>query len=94
MRCAYDGTLSTGARASVIVRPEAIDLATEADGGGRNNAEGELVEHYYLGNIAGYKVACAGGVVLQVQAPPWTSFQVGDRIWCHFDSDKAWIIKD
>jgi putative spermidine/putrescine transport system ATP-binding protein len=94
MRCAYDGALSTGAEASVIVRPEAIDLASDSGGERENSAEGEVMERYYLGNIAGYKLACAGDVVLQVQAPPWAGFQVGDRIWCNFDSDKAWIIKD
>jgi putative spermidine/putrescine transport system ATP-binding protein len=92
--CAYDGALSTGAQASVIVRPEAIDLAADLGGDARNSAEGEVVERYYLGNIAGYKVACAADVVLQVQAPPWASYQVGDRVWCRFDSDKAWVIKD
>ncbi len=39
---------------------------------------GQVVERYFLGNIAGYRVACADDAVLQVQGAPWLTFEVGD----------------
>jgi hypothetical protein len=52
-----------------------------------------VVERYFLGNIAGYRIACADDTLLQVQGAPWLSFEVGDPVWCRFDADKAWLIR-
>ena len=100
LRCAYSGTLAEGREVALIVRPEAVSLsaaapADAADAGAGDNAiPGRVSERYFLGNITGYRVACRGGLVLQVQDDPWAAFGVGDEVWCGFDAARAWIIPD
>lgn len=102
LRCAYSGTLAEGREVALIVRPEAVSLSAAApadadagDAGAGNNAiPGQVRERYFLGNITGYRVACRGGLVLQVQDDPWAAFGVGDEVWCGFDAARAWIIPD
>ena len=55
---------------------------------------GTVSERYFLGNITGYRIACAEGLLLQVQDDPWATFAVGDKVWCSFDAAHAWIIPD
>jgi putative spermidine/putrescine transport system ATP-binding protein len=93
LRCAYAGRLDDGAAVSVVVRPEVIELTAAAPPGNPGNViEGRVAERYFLGNIAGYKIACTGDAMLQVQSAPWLSFEVGDPIWCRFDAERTWVI--
>jgi putative spermidine/putrescine transport system ATP-binding protein len=93
LHCASGERLDEGAPVSVVVRPEAIELAAKAPPGDPANViEGRVAERYFLGNIAGYRIACAGETMLQVQSPPWLAFAVGDPIWCRFDADRTWLI--
>ena len=101
LRCAYSETLAEGREVALIVRPEAIALsgaapADSADSAGPagNAIAGRVSERYFLGNITGYRIACADGLVLQVQDDPWAGFGVGDEVWCTFDAAHAWIIPD
>ena len=95
LRCGSGDALADGEAVTMMVRPEAMTLAAPGAAGASENAvEGTVAERFYLGNMAGYKVAGPGDSVLQIQAPPWTDYQVGDRVCCAFGSDKAWIIRD
>ena len=101
LRCAYPETLAAGREATLVVRPEAVSLSAAAPaapaapaGAGGNAVPGRVSERYFLGNITGYRVACAGGLVLQVQDDPWAAFDVGDEVRCAFDPAHTWIIPD
>ena len=95
LRCAYSETLAEGREVALIVRPEAISLSDAAPPGtGANAISGRISERYFLGNITGYRIACADDLVLQVQGDPWASFSVGDEVCCSFDAAHAWIIPD
>ena len=95
IRCSYDQGLDQGDRVTIILRPEAVELAASKPANGAVNAiAGRVSERFYLGNLAGYKVTCADGSVLHVQEDPWTDFSVGQDIWCAFENDNAWIIRN
>ena len=96
LRCAYSGALAEGREVTLIVRPEAISLGAAAPPGesAPNAIPGRVSERYFLGNITGYRIACADGLVLQVQADPWATFEVGDDVRCTFDAARAWVIPD
>ena len=96
LRCAYSETLAQGQAVTLIVRPEAIALSDgrSSPRTGANAISGRVSERYFLGNITGYRIACADGLVLQVQGDPWASFSVGDEVCCSFDAAHAWIIPD
>ena len=87
-------TLGAGESALVMVRPESIQLSREAPANGVANViTGQVRDRFYLGNIAGYRIACGDGSVLQVQEEPWHAGAVGDAVWCVFERDLAWIIR-
>ncbi len=95
IRSAHLDSLREGEAVTLIVRPEAIVLLKDKpDRVGANAISGRVKERYFLGNITGYRIACAGDAVLQVQGEPWAAFAIGDPIWCRFDADKTWIIGD
>ena len=95
IRCRFDGQLSTGETVTVMVRPEAMNLVPGApDGDAVNGVRGKVSERFFLGNISGYKVACSGETIIQVQEDPWTQCAVGDDIWCTFSTDQTWIIRE
>ncbi len=95
IRCRSALTLATGDPALVMVRPESIRLSRERPDDPRLNAiAGQVRDRFYLGNIAGYRVACGDGSVLQVQEEPWHASAIGDTLWCAFASDLAWIIRE
>jgi len=94
VRCRSALALAAGDAAMVMVRPESIRLSREPpDDAGSNRIAGRVQDRFYLGNIAGYRVACGDGSVLQVQEEPWHAGAVGDAVWCVFPSDLAWIIR-
>ena len=94
VQCRSSLTLATGDPALVMVRPESIWLSREAPANGDANAiPGQVRDRFYLGNIAGYRVACRDGSVLQVQEEPWHAGAIGDTLWCIFESALAWIIR-
>ena len=94
VQCRSSLTLATGDPTLVMVRPESIRLSREAPANGDANAiPGQVRDRFYLGNIAGYRVACGDGSVLQVQEEPWHAGAIGDTLWCVFESDLAWIIR-
>ena len=100
LHCAYHGKLEAGEAVRIVVRPEAIELESpegesrpsEANGEVWNAVDGEVQERFYLGNIAGYRIRCADGLILQVQAPPWAAFRVGEAVRCRFPAARTWII--
>ena len=95
LRCGYADSLDDGQAVTVIVRPEAIRLQpTKPVDGTANGIPGTVSERYFLGNIQGYRIACGDDSVMHVQAEPWADLAVGDKLWCVFDTDKAWIIRD
>jgi putative spermidine/putrescine transport system ATP-binding protein len=94
MRCRSSLTLTAGDPALVMVRPESIRLNRKAPMNGDANAiAGQVRDRFYLGNIAGYRIGCGDGSVLQVQEEPWHPGAIGDAVWCVFESDLAWIIR-
>jgi putative spermidine/putrescine transport system ATP-binding protein len=87
-------SLPVGNPATVVVRPESIKLQREPSvDGNLNSIAGRVRDRFYLGNIAGYRVVCADGTVIQVQEEPWHATAVGDEVRCVFASDLAWIIR-
>ena len=95
LRCAYAESLDDGQAATIMVRPEAIRLEpANPAASSSNSVPGKVLERFFLGNIQGYKISCENDTVLQVQAEPWTDFAVGDPLWCVFDVEKTWIIRD
>ena len=95
VRCSYDADLRQGEKVTVVLRPEAVELtAAEPTNGAVNTVAGRVSERFYLGNLSGYKVTCAGGSVLRVQEDPWTDFSIGQDIWCAFETHNAWIIRN
>ena len=85
--------LPVGDPATVVVRPESIKLTrSPPNNSGLNCITGKIRDRIYLGNIAGYRVVCADGSVIQVQEQPWHVSAVGDEVHCVFESDLAWII--
>ena len=104
LRCTYSGTLGEGRKVALIVRPEAVSLSAAAPtdaadaaapaAAGGNAVPGRVSERYFLGNVTGYRIACADGLVLQVQDDPWAAFGVGDEVRCTFDAAHTWIIPD
>jgi putative spermidine/putrescine transport system ATP-binding protein len=94
IQCSSDDELRQGEKVTVVLRPEAVELAAaKPTNGAVNTIAGKISERFYLGNLAGYKVTCADGTVLQVQEDPWTDFSVGQDIWCAFENRNAWIIR-
>ena len=94
VRCRSALALGIGDPASVMVRPESIKLSREPSGEPDvNSVAGRVRDRFYLGNIAGYRIACDNGSVFQVQEEPWHAGAVGDPVWCIFSSDLAWIIR-
>ncbi|MDP7650620.1 MAG: ABC transporter ATP-binding protein [Rhodospirillales bacterium] len=95
LRCDYADSLDDGQAVTIMVRPEAIRLEPAKPAAGTSNAiPGTVLERFFLGNIQGYRVTCEDDVMLQVQAEPWTEFSVGDSLWCVFDVERTWIIRD
>jgi putative spermidine/putrescine transport system ATP-binding protein len=87
-------TLPVGNSATVVVRPESIKLTREPPRGRELNCiVGKIRDRFYLGNIAGYRVVCADGTILQVQEEPWHASAIGDDVHCVFVPDLAWIIR-
>jgi ABC-type Fe3+/spermidine/putrescine transport system ATPase subunit len=94
IRCRSALTLAAGDAALVMVRPESVRLSREPpDNPDLNGITGRVRDRFYLGNIAGYRVLCGDGSVLQVQEEPWHAGAVGDTVWCLFTSELAWIIR-
>jgi putative spermidine/putrescine transport system ATP-binding protein len=86
--------LTVGNPATVVVRPESIAIRHEPPADADiNGIAGRVRDRFYLGNIAGYRVVCADGTVIQAQEEPWHASAVGDAVWCVFASDLAWIIR-
>lgn len=102
IRCEFGSELAPGQPVRIIIRPEAIQLApangmeSKADvtSRTRNVLAGKVLERFYLGNIAGYRIQCDDGLVIQVQAPPWASYRNGDLVRCLFPPRRTWIISD
>jgi putative spermidine/putrescine transport system ATP-binding protein len=94
MWCRSALSLPVGNPATVVVRPESIKLTREPPrDGALNCVAGKVRDRFYLGNIAGYRVVCADGAILQVQEEPWHASAVGDDVHCVFAADLAWIIR-
>jgi putative spermidine/putrescine transport system ATP-binding protein len=94
IRCRSALTLAVGDAAMVMVRPESVRLSREPpDNPDLNGITGRVRDRFYLGNIAGYRIACNDGSVIQVQEEPWHAGAVGDTVWCLFASELAWIIR-
>jgi ABC-type Fe3+/spermidine/putrescine transport system ATPase subunit len=92
--CSYGGRLAAGEPVTIMVRPEVIALAREAPAHGQNCIAGVVRERHFLGNICQVKVACANGAVIQVEEEPWLDFAIGDRVWCSFAPERAWLIRE
>jgi len=94
IRCRSALTLPVGASATIVVRPESIRLERNQSGDGNvNSILGTVLDRFFLGNMAGYRVVCTDDRVIQVREEPWHASAVGDEVWCVFASDLAWIIR-
>lgn len=94
IHCSSAQSLAEGAPATVIVRPESIRLSNMPPVGDSevNHVPGRILERFYLGYLAGYRVACGDGLALQVQEEPWHEFHVGDNVWCTFPGEQVWVL--
>lgn len=93
IQCRSDATVAAGASAVIIVRPESISISKDKIANGDANCcRGRVLDRFYLGNLAGYRIACASDTVLQVQEDAWHECMVGDDVWCSFPSAQTWIV--
>src|SRR5262249_15138670 len=92
IHCHSSIAVAEGANATIVVRPESISLQ-KVRNGSRNSFSGKVLERFYLGNLAGYRVGCGDGITVQVQEDPWHECVVGDQVWCSFPSAQAWIVQ-
>jgi ABC-type Fe3+/spermidine/putrescine transport system ATPase subunit len=94
VHCRSAMSLTVGNPATIVARPESISLHREPPvDRAVNRIAGTVRDRFYLGNIAGYRIVCADGTVIQVQEEPWHPSAVGDDVWCVFASDLAWVIR-
>jgi putative spermidine/putrescine transport system ATP-binding protein len=94
IQCRSDATVAAGSSAAIIVRPEAITISkTRSVNDDANCCHGRVLDRFYLGNLAGYRIACANDTVLQVQEDAWHDCVVGDEVWCSFPGARAWIVQ-
>jgi putative spermidine/putrescine transport system ATP-binding protein len=81
----------TGASATAMVRPEAIDLSSRPVQGA---FPGRIAERFFLGNLVDYRVAMSDGTVLQVQQPATAAFAPGDEVHATLPAERAWLVRD
>jgi spermidine/putrescine ABC transporter ATP-binding subunit len=96
VQCRYEGELSQGDKAILVVRPESIKLRSSRGKGAEleNYFEGEVKERVYLGNVMDYRLNLARSTEIRVQEDPWISFEIGERVLATFSSDQTWLIRD
>ncbi|MBM3522921.1 MAG: ABC transporter ATP-binding protein [Alphaproteobacteria bacterium] len=82
---------AAGARASAMVRPEAIMLSAAAATG---SFGGRISERYFLGNLVDYRVTMADGTVLQVQQPSTSAFEPNAAVHVSLPAERAWLVRD
>ena len=89
--CGAGFDVATDARATAMVRPEAIDLSLAPVAGA---FPGTVTERFFLGNLVDYRVAMADGTVLQVQQPATAAFEPGAQIHVALPAERAWLVRD
>jgi len=96
VECRYEGELSQGEKAILVVRPESIKLKSSEGkvAESENYFEAEVKERVYLGNVMDYRLNLADSTEIRVQEDPWNSFEVGEKVFATFSSDQTWLIGD
>ncbi len=92
LRSTTTASHTVGSEVIMMVRPEVITLHSESAQGTHNEVQGTVAEKYYLGNVITYRIRYTDDAILQVQGQPWSTFEVGDSIWCRFDVERSWIL--
>ena len=92
LRSTTTASHTVGSEVIMMVRPEVITLHSESAQGTHNEIQGTVAEKYYLGNVITYRIRYTDDAILQVQGQPWSTFEVGDPIWCRFDVERSWIL--
>jgi putative spermidine/putrescine transport system ATP-binding protein len=82
---------NVGDKASAMIRPEAIELASVASA---ETFPGKVEERYFLGNIADYRIRMADGSVLQVQQPAHAAHAVGASLGVRLPAERAWLVRE
>ncbi|HSV23727.1 MAG TPA: ABC transporter ATP-binding protein [Xanthobacteraceae bacterium] len=88
--CATKHAIEPGARATAMVRPEAMRLVKECS---TSALSGRIVERHFLGNIVDYRVATADGTILAVQALGSIVHEAGEVVSVQIDPEKAWLLE-
>jgi putative spermidine/putrescine transport system ATP-binding protein len=82
-----------GQKATAMIRPEAIGLASTPPLGAAS-FPGTVAERYFLGNLADYRIKMADGSVLQVQQPATATFAPGAVVHVVLPADRAWLVRE
>jgi putative spermidine/putrescine transport system ATP-binding protein len=87
MCCAAPPGIEPGAEAHVMVRPEAIRLASPGSG-----LSGRITRQHFLGNLVEYHITFADGTVVSAQAIGEEVHKVGEDVSLVIDENKAWLL--
>ena len=90
----HDGGAKAGETRTLIVRPEAIDLAAAKPQASGNILQGTVAESFFLGSVTDYRIAMADGSVVQVHARPGIHFAKGDAVTLSFPAASAWLLPE
>jgi putative spermidine/putrescine transport system ATP-binding protein len=93
VRAHGDADLRPGARVSVAVRPEAVELRASVPGS--EPAYACTVEKtYFLGGAIDHILRCDGGIEMLAQTSPGRGVATGCKAHFTIDSDHAWILHE
>ncbi|MBW2305716.1 MAG: ABC transporter ATP-binding protein [Deltaproteobacteria bacterium] len=93
--CKYEKPVAENSRVTLAVRPESIKLhGSDGELQAENAIESRVKERIYLGSMLDYKIVCRDDSVMRVQEDPWKTFEIGEKIYACFSSDRVWIIPE
>ncbi len=93
VRARGDADLRPGARVSIAVRPEAIELRPEAPDDQTSYAC-TVEKTYFLGGAVDHILGCAGETQLLAQTSPGRGVESGRQAHCTIDPEHAWILRE
>jgi putative spermidine/putrescine transport system ATP-binding protein len=90
----HDGSVKAGETRTLMIRPEAIDLAATVAQADANLLQGIVSESFFLGSVTDYRIRMTDGSVVQVHARPGIHFANGDAVTLSFPSAAAWMLPE
>jgi putative spermidine/putrescine transport system ATP-binding protein len=92
LRCDCEGAPVTEGKAIVVLRPEAISIASAPPNHADNMFPAEVRERHYLGHATDYRLACRDGSTVQVLGRALEDAVPGREVWCSFPPERSWLV--